>query len=115
MHLFYFLFIFYVGSTIRADKKKNNGNTCSEVQPQDVKSSFTCQIKDAKRLIFHGLEFLLTGFSHKKEKEIIEIIQVYGGMILLDIPPVPNSRLKRVSRSNLQHLPVVICSKKVCF
>ncbi|KAH8512593.1 hypothetical protein Peur_056593 [Populus x canadensis] len=101
------------GSTIRADKKKNNGNTCSEVQPQDVKSSFTCQIKDAKRLIFHGLEFLLTGFSHKKEKEIIEIIQVYGGMILLDIPPVPNSRLKRVSRSNLQHLPVVICSKKL--
>ncbi|KAL9386426.1 hypothetical protein Peur_019550 [Populus x canadensis] len=101
------------GSTIRADKKKNNGNTCSEVQPQDVKSSFTCQIKDAKRLIFHGLEFLLTGFSHKKEKEIIEIIQVYGGMILLDIPPVPNSRLKQVSRSNLQHLPVVICPKKL--
>lgn len=101
------------GSTIRADEKKNNGNTCSEVQPQDVKSSFTGQIKDAKRLIFHGLEFLLTGFSHKKEKEIIEIIQVYGGMILLDIPPVPNSRLKRVSRSNLRHLPVVICSKKL--
>ncbi|XP_011020451.1 PREDICTED: uncharacterized protein LOC105122835 isoform X2 [Populus euphratica] len=101
------------GSTIRADKKKNNGNTCSEVQPQDVKSCFTGQIKDAKRSIFHGLEFLLTGFSHKKEKEIIEIIQVYGGMILLDIPPVPNSRLKRVSRTNLQHLPVVICSKKL--
>ncbi|KAJ6414495.1 hypothetical protein OIU84_003487 [Salix udensis] len=101
------------GSTIRADKKKKNGNTCSEVQPQDVKSSFTGQLKDSKRLIFHGLEFLLTGFSHKKEKEIIEIIQIYGGMILLDIPAVPNSRLKRVSRSKLQHLPVIICSKKL--
>ncbi|KAF9686343.1 hypothetical protein SADUNF_Sadunf03G0148800 [Salix dunnii] len=101
------------GSTIRADKKKKNGYTCSEVQLQDVKSSFTGQLKDSKRLIFHGLEFLLTGFSHKKEKEIIEIIRIYGGMILLDIPPVPNSRFKRVSRSNLQHLPVVICSKKL--
>ncbi|KAJ6346801.1 hypothetical protein OIU76_003474 [Salix suchowensis] len=101
------------GSTIRADKKKKNGNTCSEVQPQDVKSSFTGQLKDSKRLIFHGLEFLLTGFSHKKEKEIIEIIQIYGGMILLDIPAVPNSRLNRVSRSKLQHLPVIICSKKL--
>ncbi|KAJ6704864.1 TUMOR SUPPRESSOR P53-BINDING PROTEIN 1 [Salix purpurea] len=101
------------GSTIRADKKKKNGNTCSEVHPQDVKSSFTGQLKDSKRLIFHGLEFLLTGFSHKKEKEIIEIIQIYGGMILLDIPAVPNSRLKRVSRSKLQHLPVIICSKKL--
>ncbi|CAK7336462.1 unnamed protein product [Dovyalis caffra] len=86
-------------------------------QNKDIRKQQTLhrngQMKDVKRLIFHGLEFLLTGFSHKKEKEIVKLIQIYGGMILLDIPSAPNSRSKQVSRSNLHDLPVVICSKKL--
>lgn len=66
--------------------------------------------------MFHGLEFLLTGFSSQKEREIVRLIQEYGGMVLLDVPSPPsNSRAKRRARSNFQKLPIVVCSKKVGF
>lgn len=65
------------------------------------------------RLIFSGIQFLITGFSSDKEKEIEELIIKYGGIILPDIPSHSNWRRRRSSRSNYQYLPVVLCLEKV--
>ncbi|CBI35071.3 unnamed protein product, partial [Vitis vinifera] len=66
-----------------------------------------------EKLIFQGLEFLLTGFSSCKEKEIEGLIRKYGGIVLPDIPSPSNSRRKRNSNFNQKHLPIVLCSKKL--
>lgn len=66
-----------------------------------------------KRLIFQGVEFLLTGFSSEKEKEIEGLIWKYGGVVLFDIPSPPISRGKR--SSICQNFPVILCLKKVGF
>lgn len=112
------MFHFYccVGSIFRATKKSKYSNPRSGSRSQNVKNCFKSHTKDVKRLIFCGVEFLLTGFSSKKEREIVGLIQKCGGMVLLDIPTPPSSsRAKRISRSNFQKLPIVICSKKVGF
>lgn len=68
-----------------------------------MKSLKDCIAK--KMLIFEGVEFLLTGFSRRKEKEIEELVQKHGGTVLLDI----SSKL-------FCQLPlIVISSKKVCY
>ncbi|KAM4082066.1 hypothetical protein ACJW30_11G140900 [Castanea mollissima] len=64
-----------------------------------------------KRLIFQGVEFLLTGFSSEKEKEIEGLIWKYGGVVLFDIPSPKISRGKR--SSICQNLPVILCLKKL--
>ncbi|KAL2461089.1 BRCA1 C Terminus domain containing protein [Abeliophyllum distichum] len=68
--------------------------------------------EERKRLIFQNMEFMLTGFSHRKEKEIAGLIIKYGGMVLSDIPS-PNFRRKRSSRLEPQVLPIVLCLKKL--
>lgn len=59
------------------------------------------------------MQFLLTGFSGQKEREIEGLIWKHGGVILPDIPSPTNSRGKKYSRSKWHQLPVVLCSKKV--
>lgn len=68
--------------------------------------------KEKKRLIFQNMEFLLTGFSPQKEKEIEGLIRKYGGIVLSQVPSI-NSNGKRSSRLKSQVLPVVLCLKKV--
>ncbi|XP_010672197.2 uncharacterized protein LOC104888808 isoform X1 [Beta vulgaris subsp. vulgaris] len=82
---------------------------------QEVKERLTkCRIKGRKRTIFQGLDFLLTGFSKKKEKEIEGLLRKHGGMVLSDIPaPPPHSRRRRSLRLNAERLPVVLCTKKL--
>lgn len=99
-------------SATRASEMSKNSNACRDSQLQYVKRCSTSCRKYVKRLIFQGIKFLLTGFSSQKEKEIEVLIQKYGGLVLLDIPP-PNSQGKRCSRSHSQQLPVVICPKKL--
>lgn len=70
--------------------------------------------KIAKRLIFQGIEFLLTGFSSQKRKEIEVQIHRHGGIILSDIPS-PNLKKQRCSSSYWYLLPVILCPKKVIF
>ncbi|XP_050232068.1 uncharacterized protein LOC126680860 isoform X2 [Mercurialis annua] len=101
-------------SAIRANKRSKTSKMRSESRTQDVKSLFTGHTKDAKRLIFHGQQFLLTGFSSQKEREIVGLIQDHGGMVLLDVPSPPsNYRAKRNARSDFQHHPIIICPKKL--
>ncbi|XP_047945788.1 uncharacterized protein LOC125192293 isoform X2 [Salvia hispanica] len=68
--------------------------------------------KKKKRLIFQHMEFLLTGFSQQKEKEIDGLIRKYGGIVLSQIPSA-NAKGKRSSRSKSRALPVVLCLKKI--
>ncbi|KAG8391082.1 hypothetical protein BUALT_Bualt01G0150800 [Buddleja alternifolia] len=68
--------------------------------------------KGKKRLILQNMEFLLTGFSHQKEKEIEGLIRKYGGVVISQIPST-NWKGKRSSRFKSQVLPVVLCLKKI--
>lgn len=99
-------------SATRTSEMPKNSNACRASQLQDVKRCSTACRKYVKRLMFQGIKFLLTGFSSQKEKEIEVLIQNYGGLVLLDIPPA-NSRGKRCSKSHSQQLPIVICPKKL--
>ncbi|KAI3740592.1 hypothetical protein L2E82_31060 [Cichorium intybus] len=57
--------------------------------------------------LFQDLTFLITGFSVKKHKEIKNLIQENGGIVLEDIPPL-SSRRKRS-----QTCPIVLCPKRL--
>ncbi|XP_015578719.2 uncharacterized protein LOC8277192 isoform X2 [Ricinus communis] len=101
-------------SAVTANKRSKYSKPCSDSQNQDMKNCFKDLVNDMKRLIFHGLQFLLTGFSSRKKREIAGLIQEYGGLVLLDVPSPPsNIRTTRKARSNFQRLPIVICSKKL--
>lgn len=101
-------------SSLRACKKLKNSNPHLDSKTQDVKRRLTnCCIKDGDKLVLQGIEFLLTGFSSLKEKEIEGLIRKYGGIVLFDIPTPPNLRGKRSSQYNCQQLPVLLCSKKL--
>ncbi|XP_057976310.1 uncharacterized protein LOC131163672 [Malania oleifera] len=101
-------------SSNKAGKRLKHSNKLSDSRTLGVKMRLRnyC-VKDGKRLLFQGIEFLLTGFSTKKEKEIEELIRKYGGTVLSDIPSPPNPRGKRKSRSSWQRHPIVLCIKKL--
>ncbi|KAI3416626.1 uncharacterized protein J3R85_015248 [Psidium guajava] len=63
-------------------------------------------------LIFHKMEFLLTGFSTRKEKDIERLIQKHGGEVLLDIP-LANLRGKGSSKVLSKQQPLVISPRKL--
>ncbi|XAR63558.1 hypothetical protein NMG60_11023532 [Bertholletia excelsa] len=91
---------------------RNSKEKFSQREAREVKRCRTgFKDKACKRLIFQGLEFLLTGFSRKKEKEIEGLIRKYGGIVLFDIPP--HLKGKRNSRLKRQQLPIVLCLKKL--
>lgn len=69
-------------------------------------------VTEKKRLILQSMDFVLTGFSCQKEKEIEGLIRKYGGTVLSQIPPV-NSKGKRSAKFKPQTLPIVLCLKKV--
>ncbi|GAB4827759.1 hypothetical protein Ancab_034645 [Ancistrocladus abbreviatus] len=82
---------------------------------QEVKQRLTnSYVKDRKkRLVFQGLDFLLTGFSSKREREIEGLLRKYGGTVLSDIPSPRNLRGRRSSILDSHQLPVVLCKKKI--
>ncbi|KAL9237503.1 hypothetical protein vseg_012041 [Gypsophila vaccaria] len=82
---------------------------------QEVKERLTnCRLNGRKRSIFRGMDFLLTGFSKKKEQEIEGLLRKHGGVVLSDIPtPIPRLRERSSSRSCAERLPVVICPRKL--
>ncbi|XP_042954256.1 uncharacterized protein LOC122290713 isoform X2 [Carya illinoinensis] len=97
--------------TLRARKGPNLPKKWSRAY--GMKSCLTkSSHKVRKRLNFQGIEFLVTGFSSEKTKEIEGLIWKYGGIVLLDIPS-PNSRGKGSARVTCQHSPVILCLKKL--
>ncbi|KAF5196360.1 hypothetical protein FRX31_014055 [Thalictrum thalictroides] len=69
--------------------------------------------KDWKKMIFQGIEFLLTGFSTKKERELEMLIRKHGGFIVSDVPPPPTLGRTRRFKCKFQQFPVLITPKKV--
>lgn len=59
-----------------------------------------------------NMEFLVTGFSRKREKKLEDLIKKHGGTVLSDIP-APTNNGKRCKGFQSQAVPVVLCSKKV--
>ncbi|XP_058226024.1 uncharacterized protein LOC131334795 isoform X1 [Rhododendron vialii] len=101
------------GSVTRAGKRlRYSKPKCVSIAPELKRHQTNCLAKLAKGLIFRDIEFLLTGFSIQKEKELEGIIRKYGGIVLRDIPSPPNSRGKRISRFKFQQLPIVLCFRK---
>ncbi|WMV38871.1 hypothetical protein MTR67_032256 [Solanum verrucosum] len=66
----------------------------------------------ARRLMLGNMEFLVTGFSRKREKKLEDLIKKHGGTVLSDIP-APTNRGKRCKGFQSQAVPVVLCSKKL--
>ncbi|KAB2627333.1 hypothetical protein D8674_020951 [Pyrus ussuriensis x Pyrus communis] len=95
-------------SNARASKRWKH----PKFQNHERSSRTNCHLTFGKRLLFHGIEFLLTGFSSQKEKDIERQIWKHGGIVLSDIPS-PNLRAKGSLRSNGYHLPVILCMNKL--
>ncbi|XP_021774930.1 uncharacterized protein LOC110738805 isoform X2 [Chenopodium quinoa] len=101
-------------SSCRLGYRPENSDHEHVTVSQEVKERLTkCCIKGRKRAIFQGLDFLLTGFSKKKEKEIEGLLRKHGGMVLSDIPAPPPYPRRKSLRLNAERLPVVLCTKKL--
>ncbi|KAK9157476.1 hypothetical protein Scep_004050 [Stephania cephalantha] len=98
----------------RPSKRVRKLSFRSDLKTQEV-NAFQIKVpgRERKRMIFLGLEFLLTGFSNQKEKELEMLIRNHGGYVLSDVPPPPNSRGSRRSRHKRLQLPIVLAPKKL--
>ncbi|AES68674.2 hypothetical protein MTR_3g013490 [Medicago truncatula] len=99
-------------SSIRA-KRQRVSKTLTTSAPH-MKHSLTDYCRGARNeFIFRGREFLLTGLSSQKERELEALIRNSGGVILYDIPSPPNSKGKRSSTLSCLQLPIILCNKKL--
>ncbi|KAM7476865.1 hypothetical protein LguiB_024108 [Lonicera macranthoides] len=95
----------------RSSTRTSKNDSVEEVKMHIMKH----RDKDSKKrlIMFQNIDFLLTGFTSKKEKEIEGLIRKHGGDVLSDIP-FPTLRGKRITRSKkCQPLPIILCSKKL--
>ncbi|XP_023550837.1 uncharacterized protein LOC111808859 isoform X1 [Cucurbita pepo subsp. pepo] len=100
-------------STLRTGKKWKLSNQCVVSSHRDGKGHLKSPYcRSGKKLIFQGIQFLVTGFSSRKEKDIDALLWNNGGIVLPDIP-CPSSRRKKMSKSNCKGPPVILSSKKL--
>ncbi|KAL6517419.1 hypothetical protein OROMI_033120 [Orobanche minor] len=100
-------------SSTRASKRSTRSSSRLECRAQQIdRLPKSHLVKEKKRLIFQNMEFLLTGFSQKKEKEIEGLIRKYGGVVLSQLPSTSLKQMRR-SRFKSRVLPVVLCLKKI--
>ncbi|KAJ8635474.1 hypothetical protein MRB53_009741 [Persea americana] len=96
---------------------RSHNRTSKKVRDSGLRSKFGVKKENRKYgrgMLFHGLDFLLTGFSSRKTKELETQIRKHGGTILFDVPtPSPCSRRNTESRCKYQQLPIVLSPKKV--
>ncbi|KAL6009849.1 hypothetical protein ACLOJK_000280 [Asimina triloba] len=102
------------GSCKRTGKRPHKLGSMFVMEREDYNCLKGCCTKCRKEFLFQGIEFLLTGCSRKKEKELEILIRKHGGCVLSNVPPLPRylSR-KRESRQQHRLLPIVLSSKKV--
>lgn len=104
----------YTNCFTRRSSRFKSFNPYSESRAQElIRCPKKYLDKSSRRMIFQNIEFLLTGFSGKKEKEIEGLIRKYGGMVLSDIPSPPSSRARRSARFRRKPIPVILCFKKL--
>uniref|UniRef100_A0A0E0P2Y0 BRCT domain-containing protein n=1 Tax=Oryza rufipogon TaxID=4529 RepID=A0A0E0P2Y0_ORYRU len=68
---------------------------------------------DNKEALFHGLDFLLTGFQSHKEKEIEPLIRKFGGYVLSRVPSCPLDKRSKLAELARCKPPIVLSPKKV--
>lgn len=103
-------FLLNVGSSVRTKRQRVSKSLTNSVP--SMKHSLTNYCRNrVNECIFQGIEFLLTGLSSEKERDMEALIRSSGGVVLYDIPS-QNSRGKR--HSTLSHFPIVLCMRKVC-
>uniref|UniRef100_A0ACD5WD99 Uncharacterized protein n=1 Tax=Avena sativa TaxID=4498 RepID=A0ACD5WD99_AVESA len=83
----------------------------SDSRIADMREPEECIFK--KENIFHGLEFLLTGFQSHKEKEVESIIRKFGGCVLSKVPPCPFDKKTKFAELVKWKPPLVLAPKKV--
>lgn len=100
-------------SAHRTGKRQKFSNQCSVSRHCDGKGHLKSRhYRSRKKLIFQGIQFLVTGFSSRKEKDIDGLVCNNGGIVLPDIP-CPSSRGQKMSKSNCKGPPVILSSKKL--
>ncbi|XP_077218792.1 uncharacterized protein LOC143852988 isoform X2 [Tasmannia lanceolata] len=99
----------------KTGKKVKDSGLVSELgtREENFNCLTRCPLRDGRSMIFQGLEFLLTGYSSQKEKELEMLIWKHGGTVLPNLPS-PSRNLKRKRQSGCKpHLAVVLSPKKV--
>ncbi|KAL7616043.1 hypothetical protein Lser_V15G04232 [Lactuca serriola] len=79
------------------------------IHTKKTRVTFTCN----KTRLFQDFNFLITGFSIKKHKEIKNLIQKNGGIVLDDIPSPPSSTSRRQKKISKYRLPVILSPKRL--
>ncbi|XP_047148508.1 uncharacterized protein LOC124820789 isoform X1 [Vigna umbellata] len=96
-------------SSVRAKRQRVSKSLTNSVP--SMKHSLTNYCRNrVNEYIFQGIEFLLTGLSSEKERDMEALIRSSGGVVLYDIPS-QNSGGKR--HSTLSHFPIVLCMRKL--
>ncbi|KAK2439981.1 hypothetical protein QL285_011444 [Trifolium repens] len=100
------------GSSNRA-KRQRVSKSLTTSAPRTKHSLTNYCRSDMNEFIFRGREFLLTGLSSHKERDLEALIRNSGGVILYDIPSPPNSKGKRSSTLSCSQLPIILCKRKL--
>ncbi|XP_026660159.1 uncharacterized protein LOC103706321 isoform X2 [Phoenix dactylifera] len=103
------------GSQHRTSKRVNNSTLQHKSGTKKSYNHWTSSHEiDGTEMIFLGLEFLLTGFSSQKRKELEALIRKYGGYVLSNIPACsPDLRGKWKGDPACWKLPIILSPKKV--
>ncbi|KAI3893812.1 hypothetical protein MKX03_014604 [Papaver bracteatum] len=101
-----------VSSRITRTRKISKGSgLLSDIRCDEVDTyPSTWKIKDKTKMIFQGLEFLLTGFTSQRQTKLGQLISKHGGFVLSEVPS-PSRGLKG-SKCKHRPLPIVISSRK---
>ncbi|KAF3336706.1 BRCA1 C Terminus (BRCT) domain-containing protein [Carex littledalei] len=103
----------HFSSKSRRPKGVKYGLDCNLRIRKEKCSSFAGNKTERKEMLFQGLDFLLTGLSNKKFRELQALIRRYGGFVLTKLPDCPSDLRAKLVESTHWRPPVVICPKKV--
>lgn len=99
-------------SRITRTRKRSKGSGLqSDIRCEEVDTYLSSwKIKDKTKMIFQGLEFLLTGFTSQRQTKLGQLISKHGGFVLSEVPS-PSRKMKG-SKCKHRPLPIVISSRK---
>ncbi|KAJ3687899.1 hypothetical protein LUZ61_017063 [Rhynchospora tenuis] len=103
----------HLASKSRRLKGAKYGSNCNSQVRRRKCSSFAGNSTERKEMIFLGLDFLLTGLSNKKLRELQALIRRYGGCVLTKLPDCPSNLRAKLVEATRWRPPVVICPKKL--
>nr|KYP59070.1 hypothetical protein KK1_014498 [Cajanus cajan] len=97
-------------SSVRAKRRRVSKSLTTSVPRMKHSSTNYCR-SVVNDFMFLGIEFLLTGLSSQKERDMEALIRNSGGVVLYDIPSCRDPGGKRSSTSS--HFPIILCMRKL--